>query len=151
MADTRFTAQSYLSAAQEHLGHARLLHQQARQYFLAHYWAGVAVECILRAHGRLADDEFTSRHDLGQLASRANFFSLVRDSKQPDYIAKVNEMNLRWRSNHRYFTEGQLLTYLNGTQIDLRIHGDRLKFNSQRMYNLAEEIVGLGVLKWNSA
>lgn len=150
MADTKFTAQSYRNAAQEHLSQARFLHHQSRQYYLAHYWSGVAVECILRAHGLLEDDEFTSRHDLNNLASRADFFGLVRDAKQSDYVAKVSEANLRWRSSHRFITEDQLLAYLNSTRIDTKIKGNRLKYNSQKMYNLAEEIVGLGVLKWKS-
>jgi len=150
VAETKFTAQSYRDAAQEHLSQARFLHYDAKQYYLAHYVAGVAVECILRAHGRLTDDEFTGRHDLRQLAERARFFSLVRVEKSPNYVALIGEANLRWRSNHRYFTEGQLLSYLNDAQIDQRIRGDKLKYNSKKMYELAEQIVGLGVLKWKS-
>ena len=150
MAETKFTAQSYRDAAQEHLGHARLLHYDARQYSLAHYIAGVAIECILRAHGLRADDEFTGRHDLIQLASRAKFSDLVRTEKSADYTSLVDEASLRWRSNHRYFTEMQLLSYLNNTGIDQRIRGNKLKYNSQRMYDLAERIVGIGILKWNS-
>ena len=150
MADTKFTAHSYRDAAQEHLNQARFLHHNAMQYYLAHYVAGVAMECILRAHGRLADDEFTGRHDLSQLAARANYFRLAREARRPAYVALVGEANLRWRSSHRYATEAQLLSYLNGTQIDQRIRGDRLKYNSKRMYELAEQIVGLGVLAWNS-
>ncbi len=150
MADTRFTAQSYRDAAQEHLNQARFLHYNARQYYLAHYIAGVAIECILRAHGLRADDEFTGRHDLHQLASRAKFFDLGRSEKSPDYAALINEATLRWRSNHRYFTEIQLLSYLNNTGIDQRIRGDKLKYNSQRMYDLAERIVGIGILKWKN-
>jgi len=150
MPDTKFTAHSYRDAAQEHLSQARFLHHIAKCYSLAHYWTGVAVECILRAHGLLEDDEFTSRHDLNNLASRGEFFGLVRDAKQSDYVAKVGEANLRWRSNHRYVAEGQLLAYLNSTRIDTKIKGDKLKYNSQKMYHLAEEIVGLGVLKWKN-
>lgn len=150
MAKIEFTAHTYRDAAQEHLSEARILHHKARRYYLAHYWAGVAIECILRAHGLLEDDAFTSRHDLQNLASRADFFDLIRNARQLDYVAKVSEANLRWRSNHRYVTEGQLLAYLNNTEIDRRINGDKLKYNSQRMYTLAEEIVGLGVLKWKS-
>ena len=150
MADTEFTAHSYRDAAQEHLSEARFLHYDAHRYYLAHYWAGVAVECILRAHGLLEDDEFTGRHDLENLANRADFFRLAREAKRSGYVAKVSEANLRWRSAHRYVTEGQLRAYLNGIGIDRKIKGDRLKYNSQRMYTLAEEIVGLGVLKWKS-
>lgn len=150
MADTKFTAHSYRAAAQEHLNQARFLHHDAKQYYLAHYIAGVAIECILRAYGVLGDDAFTGRHDLKQLAGRARFFSLMRVERSPDYAALVDEANLRWRSSHRYFTEEQLLSYLNGTQIDRRVRGDKLKYNSKKMYGLAEQIVGTGVLRWNS-
>lgn len=150
MADTKFTAHSYRDAAQEHLSQGRFLHYDARRFSLAHYVAGVAIECILRAHGRLRDDDFTGRHDLNQLASRADFFRLARPAKSPDYVSQVAEANLRWRSSHRYVTEAQLLSYLDSTQIDQRIQGDRLKYNSRWMYDLAEQIVGLGVLKWKS-
>lgn len=149
MADTNFTAQSYREAALEHLSQAQFLHSDARRYSLTHYIAGVAIECMLRAHGLRADDEFTGRHDLIQLALRANFFDLGRGAKRPEYIAEVTEANLRWRSNHRYFTQGQLRSHLNDVGVDQRIRGDKLKYNSQRMYNLAEEIVRLGELKWN--
>ena len=124
MADTKFTAQSYRDAAQEHPGHARFLHYDARQYALAHYIAGVAIECILRAHGLRADDEFTGRHDLVQLAGRADFFRLARSVKEDECASQVAEANLRWRSSHRYVTEAQLLSYLNRLGIDQRIRGD---------------------------
>jgi len=149
MAEVKFTAQSSLAAAQEHLSASRLLHEAAL-YFLAHYVAGAAVECILRAYARQAEDTFTGRHDLSQLAEQGSFFSLARGEKQIGYNAKLNEVNLRWRSNQRYMTESQLLSYLNGTRLDWRVRGDRLKYNSKRMYNLAEDIVGLGVLKWKN-
>lgn len=149
MPEVKFTAQSYLEAAQEHLSASRRLHEAAF-FFQAHYLAGLAVECILRAHARQADDTFTGRHDLSQLAAQGGFFSLARGEKQIEYDAKLNEINLRWRSNQRYMTETQLLSYLNNTRLDWRVRGDRLKYNSKRMYNLAEDVVGLGVLKWKN-
>lgn len=150
MAGTNFTAHTYRDAAQEHLNQARFLHYDAKRYFLAHYMAGIAVECILRAYGVLGDDDFTGRHDLKNLALRASFITIARPEKQPDYAALLDEATLRWRSSHRYYTEKQLLSYLNNTGIDQRIRGDRLKHSSQRMYNLAEQIVGVGILKWNN-
>ncbi|MDQ2800700.1 MAG: hypothetical protein M3Y13_13810 [Armatimonadota bacterium] len=58
MAEVKFTAQSYMAAAQEHLSASRRLHE-ASLFFLAHYIAGAAVECILRAYARQMDDTFT--------------------------------------------------------------------------------------------
>ncbi len=150
MAETKFTAHSYRDAAKEHLSEARFLHYNAHRYPLAHYISGVAIECILRAHGKLQDDDFTGRHGLNQLATRADFFRLARGSKTADYVSKVTEANLRWSSSHRYITEAQLVSYLKGIELDQKIKGDQLKYSSQRMYDLAEQIVGLGVLKWKN-
>ena len=150
MPEVKFTAQSYLAAAQEHLSASRRLHEGSL-FFLSHCIAGLAVECILRAYVRQADDTFTGRHDLSQLAAQGDFSSLARGEKRIECDAKLNEINLRWRSNQRYMTESQLLSYLNNTRLDWRVRGDRMKYNSKRMYNLAEDIVGLGVLKWKNA
>lgn len=150
MPEVKFTAQSYLAVAQEHLSVSRRLHE-ASLFFLAHYIAGLAVECILRAHARQADDTFTGRHDLSHLASQSSFFGLAHSERQIEHDANLSEINLRWRSNQRYMTEAQLLSYLNNTRLDWRVRGDRMKYNSKRMYNLAEDIVGLGVLKWKNA
>ena len=71
----------------------------------------------------------------------------MRGEKQIECDAKLNEINLRWRSNQCYMTESQLLSYLNNTRLDWWGRGDRTKHNSKHLYSLAEDIVGLEVLK----
>jgi len=71
----------------------------------------------------------------------------VRGEKQIECDAKLNEINPRWRSNQCYMTESQLLSYLNNTRLDWWVRGDRTKYNSKHLYSLAEDIVGLEVLK----
>lgn len=147
-----YTAQTYYDAARLHLaGAGRLLDEG--EFFWAHYVAGVAVECILRAHGTKADSEFTGRHDLMKLAEKAAFLALPCDAKYDDYRSDLAEINQRWRSEQRFMEESQLERYLNDLSYD-KIKGSRIKYSSRRMYELmyelATRIVGLGVVKWNN-
>ncbi|HZO91967.1 MAG TPA: hypothetical protein VFB38_26860 [Chthonomonadaceae bacterium] len=63
MAQVAFTPRSYFNAAQEHMGMAAQLLRQ-RQYFAAHYFAGIAVESILRALSVKEGDPFDSSHSI---------------------------------------------------------------------------------------
>ena len=151
------TAQTYYNAAQFHLAAAssflgvsdanNLLNKY--DYFWAHYAAGLSVECILRAHGMKADSEFVGRHDLMKLAEKSAFLSLPREARYDDYRSYLVEINERWRSDQRFMDEKQLERYLTDLGYD-KIKGDKIKHSSQRMYELATRIVGLGTVKWNN-
>jgi len=142
-----FSAESYRSAALEHLASARVLHDEQR-YFLAHYLSGVAVECMLRAYLRRTTSEFDARHDLYQLARQARFFDIVPDSLHVEFGAKFSLINLRWSSNHRYATEAQLYAHLTSLKADFNKKGNRFEINSRTVLNLAHDIVSLGNKKW---
>ncbi len=142
-----FTAESYRAAALEHMERAQEFHAEGR-YFLAHYFAGVAVECLLRAYLLRINPEFDSRHDLYQLARSSGFFNLVPYNLQPVYSSKFAVLNLRWRSNHRYATEEQWRSYLSGLKADFSMKGERVKNNSRTVLNIAYDIVSLGDKKW---
>ncbi len=144
-----FTAESYHSAALEHLQRAQEFHAEGR-YFLAHYFAGVSVECLLRAYLLRVSPEFDSRHDLYQLARSSGFFNLIPYHLQQEYNAKFAVLNLRWRSSHRYATEEQWRDYLSGLKADFSLKGERIKNNSRTVLNIAYDIVSLGDKKWNS-
>ena len=58
-----FGASDYKIAAEEHVSAARELYVRQR-YVLAHYVAGLAVECMLRAYRGRIDPVFYGRHDL---------------------------------------------------------------------------------------
>ena len=76
-------AQIYLEAAQEHKTLAFELHE-ARRYVMAHYVAGLAVECILRAYRYRFDPVFDSRHDLQALYSASRFGNIVRPRRKKE-------------------------------------------------------------------
>ncbi len=149
MAETEFTAESYFYAALEHLRRAQSRHI-GRDYFLAHFLSGLAVECMLRAYRLRIDRKFDSRHDLRELAKNARFYDLVPSQQQIEYGVKFALLNERWRSNQRYMSEKQLKKYLSDLYADFDKRGDRFKNNSKAVYDLAFDIVSLGELKWNS-
>ena len=147
MADVEFTAQSYRKAALEHLRFAGESHD-AGEYYYAHYFSGLSVECMLRAYRLRISRTFDARHDLYELARYARFFDLVSSELQTEYSAKFITLNLRWRSNQRYMSEEQLRRYLSGLRADFDKRGERFKNNSSTVYQLAYDIVKLGDRKW---
>lgn len=149
MAETEFTADTYHVAALEHLQRARELHER-REYFLAHFLSGLAVECMLRAYRLLIDRKFDSRHDLRELAKTARFYDLIPSERQIEFGERVILLNERWRSNQRYMSEEQLKKYLSDLHADFDKRGDRFKNNSKAVFEPAFEIVSLGDRKWNS-
>lgn len=142
-----FTAETYRNASLEHLRRAQTFHAQ-EQYFLAHYFSGVAVECLLRAYLLRISPEFDSRHDLYELARSARFFEIVPSELRKEYGTKFTTLNLRWRSNHRYATEKQWRDFLSGLKADFNMKGDRAKNNSRTLLNIAYHIVNLGDRNW---
>lgn len=145
----RLNANDYHAAALEHLDHARRAYDR-KDYMVAHYYSGVSVECILRACAE-ADEQktFYSRHDLAKLAL-AGFLDLTSGRSRREWDAKIGEVNLRWRSNHRYYSEQSLRRYLKDGELDRKVKGDPLKENSRIVRELAHEIVGFGEMKWTS-
>ncbi len=142
-----FTAESYLGAALENLRRAQTFHA-LEQYFLAHYFSGVAVECLLRAYQLRISPEFDARHDLYELARSARFFEIVPYELRKEYGTKFTILNLRWRSNHRYATEKQWRDFLSSLKADFGLKGERAKNNSRTLLNIAYDIVNLGERKW---
>ena len=60
----------------------------------------------------------------------------------------LNEVEARWRANHRYLPEATLVRYLHGAGLDRSIKGDRLKFSAGRILELAATIVAAGDARW---
>lgn len=128
-------------------------------YATAHYLAGVAVECMLRAYLRRKTPVFESKHELGDLARKSGFLSLVPQSKLGP-TGVFNEMNLRWRSNHRYYTDKKLRKHLYDSGMTLLrwydptarqgalINDDVLKPNARRMIDLASNVLAWGDKQW---
>ncbi len=149
MAVPKFTPRSYFNAAKEHLGMAVRL-EEKEEYFAAYYFAGIAVEAILRALSGRSGEPFDGRHDIQHWAGKANLLPKGSEEKQDAFRAQLGELNLRWRADQRYFTAKMLDTWLHHIDIDGKIRGDRVKPACGRMLELANDIVGLGVIRWNN-
>ena len=142
------TAETYRSAAREHLERALWLHQNG-EYFLAHYTSGLAVERHLRAYLRLITNDFNARHDLRELAKEADFYSIVPLALENDFYTAFETLNLRWRSDHRYYSKRQFLDYMTDIQADFKQSGVRWKNHSRTIFDLASKIITQGEAKWN--
>ena len=145
------TAQSYFEVALDHLATAQKLFDDAdyeNQYYLAHLFSGLAVECMLRAYLRRKTDQFEARHDLYQLASEAGFLDLVPKRERDPLGAALTLLNRRWRSNHRYLRARDLERHLQAVGAEKGVSGDLLANNADTMLVTATEIPKLGERKW---
>lgn len=148
------TAETYRSAAKENLERAQALWER-ESYFLAHYLAGLAVECHLRAYLRRVTSQFNARHDLEQLATESRYYQIVPAAQTADFSERFGLLNLRWRSSHRYYSERQLLDYMNEIGAELsakgaRTDGSRWKNLSRTVLNLAHTIINQGESQWGN-
>ena len=134
------TAETYRDAARQNLLRAQECFD-ADKYFLAHYLSGLAVERHLRAYLRRVTNQFASGHDLRDLAKEANFFDIVPRNQVNDFSTKFTILNLRWRSNHRYYSERQFLDYMTEIKAEFGIKDERWKNLARTVLNLAYEVI----------
>lgn len=101
-------AGDYFDAALSHSHAARALYSGGR-FVLAHYVAGLAVECVFRALRARMTLEFDERHDLMELASSSGFLEAVPPRQQGSISLLLGEVTARWL-NHRYRSDASLKT-----------------------------------------
>ncbi len=143
------TAESYRIAAIEQLARAQDQFDGG-SYYLTHYLSGLAVECHLRAWLRRRTDQFDPRHDLELLARESGFYSEVSSGRVSEFSSVFTMANKRWRSNHRYYTERQLLDYLTSIKAEFGSRGDRWKNLARTLLNCAHKVIKEGEAKWNA-
>ena len=143
-----FTAEVYRIASQEHITAAVELHEAGR-YVLAHYVAGMAVECLLRAYRFRRDKRFDERHDLRELFRAARFDEAIPEERRTQIVAALTEVIRRWNNDFRFRSEASLRVYLKVGQLDRGIRGNVLKESSRRIVNAASTLIELGVNRWN--
>ena len=151
MDETKFTAARYYSAAGERLALSTRLFAQG-EFFASHYFAGIAVESMLRALALREGEPFDPSHSIRYWAGKATILPRNASDKQDELRADLLELNLRWRASQRYVTERMFLTWLFSVKLDRNVRGsdsDRLKFNSRRVLEIAVRVVGLGRVRWN--
>ncbi len=143
------TAQTYRDAARENLLRAQENFDQ-ENYFLAHFLFGLAVECHLRAYLRKKTSIFDSGHDLRDLANASGFYDIVPKDQADEFARKFATLNLRGRSNHRYYSERQFLDYMTEIKAGFNLSGNRWKNLARTVQNPAYDIVNQGEAKWDS-
>jgi hypothetical protein len=144
-----FTADVYRAVALERAGALRGLYED-EEFGLAIYTAGLAVESIFRAYRTLFDPEFSSRHNLSELAKEARFSEVVPERLREKYAADLGAVVARWSNNHRYRPEATMRRYLKKAKLDRGIKGDFLKENARRIVNAALSLVTLGDQLWKN-
>ncbi|MBM3957739.1 MAG: HEPN domain-containing protein [Gemmatimonadetes bacterium] len=139
----------YRRAAEERAAEAVGLHGEGR-YALAHYVAGLAVECMLRAYRVRVDPQFDSRHDLRELCRAARFYQFLPTEDAPRVSAALAVVADRWRNDHRYRDERELRHWLKDLGRDRHVRGDILKHSSREIVNAAVVVVTAGGVRWES-
>jgi hypothetical protein len=143
------TADEYRWASLDRIGAAGALHRAAH-YGAAIYFAGVAVECMLRAYRTRVDPEFDARHDLSQLLNASGLQNYVPEKRRAEVAAALGDVWSRWKNDYRYASDDRVLRDLRDRGLTLGIKGDPLKENSRRVYEKAFELVGLGEARWKN-
>lgn len=141
-----FRAETYVQAAREHV-HVAVKLDEEREFVLAHYVAGLSVECIFRAYKSRINPVLDERHDLRQLARSGRFLDRVSGEQQQRLAAALGEVVRRWDNAHRFRCEKALRKFLKDRRLFPR-KGDVLEDSSRRITNAAIEIVSLGVQQW---
>lgn len=139
-------AEIYREAAQEHSVLANELHDTGH-YVMAHYVAGLAVECILRAYRYRISSIFDARHSLEALYAAADFGSVVPLDQEAAVETALAEVVRRWSNSHRFRSEQSLREYLK--KASLGRTGKYVRESSRRIVNAAIVIVDQGELHWN--
>ena len=144
------TAETYREAAWERIRIARDLHDMQHDYGAAHYWAGLAVECMLRAYRARSDTRFDSRHDLARWFMVSGLRDALPAALVPAVAAAVQEVATRWSNDHRYRPGRLIERWLRDAGVDCQVSGDRLKYSSSRILDAAEYVVQMGERRWRS-
>jgi hypothetical protein len=147
--NVNLTPDEYRWAALDRVRAAEVLHA-ATKYAAAIYFAGVAVECILRAYRLRIDKEFDSRHDLPALLTASGLRDYIPTKRRGEVAAALGDVWSRWKNDYRYASDDRVLRDLRDRGLTAGLKGDPLKESSRRVFEKAHELVGLGVARWNS-
>ena len=148
----KFTAEAYRQAALEHVATGRELYDaDPPRYVLAHYVAGLAVECMLRAYRYRIDAEFDERHDIRTLYKAARFDEIVPPALQEQIGTARSIIESQWQNNHRFCSEEYLRSFFKRLALDRGIRGDFLKERTRQIVDASFEIVSLGNKQWTKS
>lgn len=145
----KLTADECYRAAQDHAEEAQLLYDESR-YVLAHYAAGLAVECMLRAYAVRNGAEFDGRHDLRKWFELARFDEVITQSHSESVLFAYNVVFIQWNSTQRYYSDGFLRASFRNARLDRGIRGDFVKELTRRITEAALVVVNEGTEQWKN-
>ena len=145
----RLTADEYYRAAQDHAEDAQLLYDEGR-YVIAHYVAGLAVECMLRAYAVRNGAMFDGRHDLNKWFELARFDEVITEPRLETVSFAYNVVFIQWNSAQRYYSDVLLRALFRNTRLDRGIRGDAVKELTRRIVEAALLVVGEGTAQWKN-
>lgn len=143
----KFNYNDYLIASAYRIETARRLHKQGR-YSAAIYFAGISIECLLRAFIIFKDPEFDQRHNLHELCKKAGLEDLITYKHRREANAWLGNIWARWKNNYRYASDERLRAEFKKLGHDRGIKGDFLKQNSSIVVDSAYELRTMGEKRW---
>ena len=146
----KVTEDSYRVAAVDHIDAAEDL-AEAKQYPLACYVAGLAVECMLRAYSYRLEGEFEARHDLRLWYRRSKFDAIVPSSRVDEVSSALVTVASHWNNSQRYYSAELLKAEWKNAELDRGVRGDVVKELTRRLVSAAWEIVTLGEKQWKNS
>lgn len=143
----KLTADECYLAALDHVDEAQLLYD-GNKYVLAHYVAGLAVECMFRAYAVRNGEPFEARHDLNKCLELARFDDVIAPSRSEAVAASYSVVVTQWNSTQRYFSDGFLKAYFRNAGLNRGIKGDPVKELTRRIVEAASIVVTEGRVRW---
>jgi hypothetical protein len=134
-------------AAKERIAASLEMYRQNR-LVEANYFAGLAVECVLRGYRVLISAEFDARHDLSKLFDLARFVDIIPHAAIEKMTAAMGDVISLWSNDHRFLSEFSLRKKWTRSRLFRGIKGDFVKERTWQLINAAEQIVSLGVARW---
>jgi len=145
--EPRVAAETYIRAAEERVRQAQEL-VRPDQCALAHYVAGVAVECVIRAFRVRAKAEFDAKHNLRNLVKQSEFYDFMPPAVTAQVAASVFEVERRWDNLHRYRDVSSLRRWLVERKLHVGVKGDVVRHSRDAIVEAALDIVTKGVVRW---
>ena len=159
----QFNAEQYYRAALDRMRQARRLYESGDSYAPAMYFAGLAVESLLRAFRWKKDSSFEGRHDLFVLVEASGLFKIDDEHMRSLGVSEeeigragrevrkaMQEVAGLWHNNLRFASEAALKLHLVKIRRVQGIKGDPLKKNTQDIIEAAQTIMDRGAILWNS-
>ena len=117
-------------------------------YAAAIYFAGVSIECLLRAFITREDPHFDQRHHLQAMYKKSQLEEFIRPSDRRQVGAWLGEVWVRWKNNYRFASDDRLRSELKHLGHRVGIKGGFLKENSRIVVESAYQQWTLGERRW---